>query len=302
MKFRLFFLSVLFFNFYTLFAQAAETGEASYYADKLAGNKTTSGEKYDPKKLTAAHRTHPFQSILKVTNLGNGKVVFVRVNDKGPHGKKTRIIDLSKAAAEKIDLVKSGVAQVKVELVGQGSAGKDPDQSEPAKKDVATKKDIPAKTDAEESFSLEDEYDDEEDEELEPEFNPMPVKKEVPMKKEVPEKKTVPTLPAKKTETPSKKIALQTNSPYYDYEGKPQSPTGVGLQIASFTNEKFAVKAATRLMLKGFPNVVIEKYDAVRPIVYRLIVWGYETDEDALAVGKQLESQGYNLYFIYRFP
>jgi rare lipoprotein A len=288
--------SFLLFSFSAIFTVSLlsnETGEASYYADKLAGNKTTSGEKYDPKKFTAAHRTHPFHSILKVTNLKNGKTVFVRVNDKGPH-KKTRIIDLSKAAAEKIDLIKAGVAQVKVELIGQGSPGKDPEQ---ATQNPPKKEDTNAKLPINEEFSLEDDYDDEEDEDNEPAFNPNPVN-DPPQKKTVaPTKKTVAEVPTKKSILPA-----GITSPYYDFEGNPQKPTGVGLQIASFTNEKFAIKAATRLMLKGYSKVVIEKFDYVKPTVYRLIVWGYETDEEALEAGKPLEGLGYNLYFIYRFP
>ncbi len=269
----------------SLFSQAPEIGEASYYADKFTGAKTASGEKYDPKKFTAAHRTYPFHSILKVTNLANGKFVYVRVNDKGPH-KKTRIIDLSRAAAEKIDLIQMGVAKVKVEFVKEGIAGKDPEQVEVTKKEVPSKKE-------EESFSLEDDdLEDEEEEELEPELTP-------PTKKDIPETKPIPT---KKLEPPTKKTILSKITPYYDYEGKPQNPTGIGLQLGAFRNESFAKKAATRLMLQGFSKVVIEPYEEVKPTLYRVILWGFATEEDALNAGKKLEPLGYTIYFIYRFP
>ncbi len=93
-----------------------EKGEASYYADKFNGRQTASGETFSNKKLTAAHRTLEFGTVVKVTNQSNGKSVKVRINDRGPF-KKGRIIDLSKAAAEKIDMVQSGVANVTVEII-----------------------------------------------------------------------------------------------------------------------------------------------------------------------------------------
>ncbi len=92
----------------------SETGEASYYADKFVGRSTASGETYQHTKFTAAHRTLPFGTIVKVTNLNNGKTVTVRINDRGPFAR-GRIIDLSKAAAKQIDMVNAGVAKVRIE-------------------------------------------------------------------------------------------------------------------------------------------------------------------------------------------
>lgn len=97
-------------------AAASEEGMASYYADSLNGNPTASGEAYDRTQLTAAHRTLPFGTRVKVTNLDNGKSVVVRINDRGPHVK-NRIIDVSSAAAEKLDLIDSGTAKVKVDVL-----------------------------------------------------------------------------------------------------------------------------------------------------------------------------------------
>lgn len=90
-----------------------ETGYASYYADKYNGRKTSSGEIFRQRKMTAAHRTLRFGTRVKVTNLENGKSVKVRVNDRGPFVA-GRVIDLSKSAAKKIDLVRAGVAKVKI--------------------------------------------------------------------------------------------------------------------------------------------------------------------------------------------
>jgi len=111
----------------------AEEGSASYYADSLSGNPTASGEPYDKNaltaahrtlpfdtmvkvtNLTAAHRTLPFDTMVKVTNLNNDKTVVVRINDRGPHSKK-RIIDVSGVAAKQLDLIDSGTARVRVEV------------------------------------------------------------------------------------------------------------------------------------------------------------------------------------------
>jgi rare lipoprotein A len=93
---------------------SAQEGVASYYADSLHGNPTASGEPYDKNALTAAHKTLPFGTRLMVTNLDNGKSVVVRINDRGPHVK-SRIIDVSGAAAKALDLVDSGLATVRIE-------------------------------------------------------------------------------------------------------------------------------------------------------------------------------------------
>ena len=93
----------------------AEEGSASYYADSLSGNPTASGEPYDKNALTAAHRTLAFDTMVKVTNLDNGKSVVVRINDRGPHAK-SRVIDVSGAAAKQLGLIDSGTAKVRLEV------------------------------------------------------------------------------------------------------------------------------------------------------------------------------------------
>jgi rare lipoprotein A len=94
----------------------AEEGVASYYADEFNGRKTSNGETYDMHKYTAAHRTLPFNTKVRVTNLGTGKSLVVRINDRGPF-KDDRIIDLSLAAAKELELIGSGTARVRLEVV-----------------------------------------------------------------------------------------------------------------------------------------------------------------------------------------
>lgn len=92
------------------------SGMASYYGKELAGNRTASGERFDPGELTAAHRSLPFGSMVRVTNTSNGDSVIVRINDRGPfsHG---RVIDVSTAAAREIGMHRSGTARVKLALL-----------------------------------------------------------------------------------------------------------------------------------------------------------------------------------------
>ena len=88
-------------------------GIASWYGPGFYGHKTASGEKFTAKGLTAAHKTLPFGTMLRVTNIDNGRSVVVRVNDRGPFVR-NRIIDLSKSAAEKIGMMGTGTARVEV--------------------------------------------------------------------------------------------------------------------------------------------------------------------------------------------
>ncbi len=90
-------------------------GKASYYADRFHGRLTANGERFNMHELTAAHKSLPFGSMVRVTNLSNGKKVLVRINDRGPYIK-GRIIDLSLEAAKEIDLLKKGVTNVRIEV------------------------------------------------------------------------------------------------------------------------------------------------------------------------------------------
>lgn len=103
-------------------APALETqvGTAAYYSDKLAGRKTASGQPYDPRAFTAAHRKLPFDTVVRVVRLDDGRHVYVRITDRGPFGERKRIVDLSKIAAERLDMLRSGVVDVRLEVVRWG--------------------------------------------------------------------------------------------------------------------------------------------------------------------------------------
>jgi rare lipoprotein A len=96
-------------------------GRAAFYSDRLVGRPTASGEPYRREALTAAHRTLPFGTRVLVTNLRNGRSVEVRINDRGPFGGGDRVVDLSRRAAEELDMIEAGVVPVEVQvLAGPG--------------------------------------------------------------------------------------------------------------------------------------------------------------------------------------
>ena len=108
-----FFAAVITILTMTVPGHADSVGVASYYGKEMSGRRTANGERFNPAGLTAAHRSLPFGTKLKVTNLRNGKTVVVRVSDRGPFAR-GRVIDLSYGAASAIGMVGSGTARVKI--------------------------------------------------------------------------------------------------------------------------------------------------------------------------------------------
>ncbi len=94
-----------------------QTGYATWYGGKHHGGPTASGERFDKRALTAAHRTLRMHSRVKVTNRKNGRSVVLRINDRGPYGNARRIIDVSERAAELLDMIEAGVVPVSVEVI-----------------------------------------------------------------------------------------------------------------------------------------------------------------------------------------
>lgn len=95
-------------------------GLASYYGPGFHGKETASGEVFDERAMTAAHRTLPLGTTVRVTNLENGRSVIVRINDRGPYGRNYRrgtIIDLSRGAAQRLGFIKAGLVRVRIEVL-----------------------------------------------------------------------------------------------------------------------------------------------------------------------------------------
>jgi rare lipoprotein A len=94
-----------------------QRGMATFYGDEQQGGPTASGERFDKHKLTAAHRTLPIGTRVRVTNTKNGRSVDLRINDRGPYGNRGRIIDVSEEAARRLDMIDAGVVPVVVEVL-----------------------------------------------------------------------------------------------------------------------------------------------------------------------------------------
>lgn len=105
---------------FTAFSALADIGHASFYGRELAGRRTASGEVFRPEGMTAAHRSLPMGTRLKVTNLGNGKSVVLRINDRGPFVR-GRLIDVSQGAARQLGFVAQGTARVRIERMGSAT-------------------------------------------------------------------------------------------------------------------------------------------------------------------------------------
>ena len=109
-------------------ARRVQTGLASYYGPGFHGQETASGEIFDQRKMTAAHRTLPLGTVVRVTNLENGRRVELRVTDRGPYGRNYRkgtIIDVSKGAARRLGFIRDGLVRVRVEVIRRPNDDRD---------------------------------------------------------------------------------------------------------------------------------------------------------------------------------
>ena len=99
---------------------AVALGEATYYADRFEGRRTASGIVFSNSRMYAAHLRYPFGTIVRVTNLRNNKSVILEVVDRGPYGSDRTIIDVSRRAAEELDMIRAGRVPVRVEVLDWG--------------------------------------------------------------------------------------------------------------------------------------------------------------------------------------
>lgn len=246
-------------------AQDAEYGLASYYADKFAGKSTASGELYDPAKMTAAHKTHPFGTILRVTRLDNGKSVEVRVNDRGPYVA-GRVVDVSRAAAEQLGMIRDGMTRVKVEVVRL--PGETARRVERKVRPVSQ-----PKREAEPEVTTYDE--------------PAPAPKAKP--------KAKPSRPAARSETMTAKGGLVRQFKQYGlYRIRLEKPTsgGFGVQVASLTSTESVLKQIAALQANWFDNILlkIEERPTGKPI-YKIVLGPFPTRDKAEAYKSSLKKK-----------
>ena len=263
----------------SLIAQDDEFGIGSYYSDLFQGKPTASGELYDKAKLTAAHKTLPFGTMVKVTRLDNDKSVNVRVNDRGPFIS-GRIIELSREGANRIDLIKDGATRVKVEILKEKAATPTLAESSTPEADVPTPADQPeAKI------------------EKKAETKPAPKSEKVATaatedsgKLKVNEKPSQAIAAAsepKAEEKPASKSVLVKSQDYtplglYEIELKKPEAKGFGVQVAALSTQTALFKKIAELQGHWFDNIIVNvEKGAGDEMSYKVILGSFETQGEA---------------------
>lgn len=238
----------------TIYAQITEVGLASFYADKFDGKTTASGEIFRQNKLTAAHRTLPFGTVVKVTNLDNNLSVEVTINDRGPFVEK-RIIDLSKAAAEKLKYVSNGTASVKLEVLSLPESASKVAEADNSKNTSST----PA----------------------------WPGKQSQENVQQLPDNSQQPAT-VEERQTQVTEVVAPANE-YFRIEATPIQPKGYGVQLASYQEAANLVKRCAEIKSKVGKDIMIQIGDKNGVKVYRIIAGPFETREKAENFNKKLE-------------
>jgi rare lipoprotein A len=224
-----------------------QEGKASFYADKFEGRTTASGERYTHSRNTCAHLTLPFGTLVKVTNLSNNLSVVVRVNDRGPFVP-NRIIDLSRSAAEMINFIQNGIADVRIEVINEDG-------------NVITVEAAPATTPAQ---------------------RPTP-----PQVATVAQAKPSQTAPPSSTVTPASKppVALtasaQSESELYSLKVNKQKPSGFSIQVGSYKELVNLLRIANDLQNLLKRDLSVQVVTINNEKIYRLMVGEFTTRRDA---------------------
>ncbi|MFK7937510.1 MAG: septal ring lytic transglycosylase RlpA family protein [Saprospiraceae bacterium] len=273
---------------------AEEYGIASYYSDSFQGRKTASGERYDIGKLTAAHKSLPFGTIIKITRLDNKKSVRVRVNDRGPYIK-GRIVDVSRKAAERLGIIQDGHAQVKVEVVGKGEVAP---KAEPAV--VTTPKPQPTTTPATRAAEFAERTTPKPVAKPTPKPQPTTVAtKPSPAKTKVIARETAAPKPVKKEvkkveEVAEAKLVTKDYQEYDLYKIRLMRPKkeGFGVQVASLSSYENVMKKVAELQGMWYKNILvsIEKGGNGSPI-YKVIMGPFPDEEVATAYKKGMKKK-----------
>ncbi len=263
-------IPIFLMSVFILRAQEEEFGLASTYGDEFQGRRTAYGDTYDKNQLTAAHKKHPYGTLLRVTRLDNKKSVTVRVNDKGPFIK-GRVVDLSHKAAQALGLDVDGIAQVKVEVVKKSESAspavvattpKKTTEPQPVAYDEADKPKQPVAAAKEEKKA----------------DQPAPApKKAEQMVKEVKSKGEAKSSP---------KFAVvredfQTYGLYRIVLEKPEKK-GFGVQVANLTSYENVMKQVADLQAKWFDNILISIEPAgTNKSHYKVILGPFDSEASA---------------------
>lgn len=228
-----------------------QEGKASFYADKFEGRTTASGERYNHSKKTCAHLTLPFGTLVRVTNLENNLSIVVRVNDRGPFVA-NRIIDLSRSAAKTLGFIDAGLAEVKIEVIDDGSIT--PQKTKPIEKNI---------------------------ERIEPEKTQ---KKEKASEGSW-EKPTKPTRPEpnhpKAVERPKRETVIESEMELYKLNATRQTPKGYAVQIGSYKELANLLRIADDLRTSLDKEVRVQVATINGEKVYRLMLGNFTSKKEA---------------------
>lgn len=248
-------------------AMAQEYGFASYYSDRYQGRRTAYGDIYDKNKMTCSHKKHPYGTLLKVTRLDNDKSVICKVIDKGPFTK-GRIVDLSRAAAEEIDLIQEGVTRVKVEVYRRESgpvAQNEPEEKEeepPAEfrapsPSRATQESPPSSASRSEDRQVREE--------------PAPSKPSASADQPAPK-----AAPQKLVPQDYKKYGL------YKIQLERGPAAGFGVQVMVVSDYESAMRAISSLQERGFSEILVSIEEGQnQQSLFKLILGSFETRPQA---------------------
>lgn len=269
-------LSFLFSILFLSGLSAQEYGVASYYADTYNGQKTASGELYDRNELTCAHKTHPFGTMLEVTRMDNKRSVRVRVIDRGPFVQ-GRVVDVSRRAAEMLNLIQDGTARVKVEVVSTTPEATSSSERTSVPSETSLRNEPPQS--GREAASVKTEI----TEKAEP-------RKEAASKPDRSSSTTAASAPARSQAGVSDndpKFELVTGKNYktFDlYKIRLERPEkiGYGVQVASFNNYDNAHKQVADLQGQFFENILLSIESAENGTsLFKIILGPFPSSEAA---------------------
>ena len=248
---------------------AQEYGIASYYSDEFHGRKTAYGDTYDKGKLTAAHKKHPYGTILKITRLDNKKSVTVKVTDKGPYIK-GRVVDVSRKAAEKLSLIDVGMAEVKVEVVNRmekSSSSSSVARTSPPKEVPKSYEKPSSKKSSSSSSSKKPET-----------LTERGVKAKKPSS-------------SKSSSSKSRKVSGKDYRQYglYEIELRKPSQKGYGVQIAAVTNYENVLRQVAELQGKWFDNILVSIEKSKGKPIYKIILGPLESEKAATTYRSSLK-------------
>jgi rare lipoprotein A len=297
-----------------------QRGEASYYGNQFHGRKTASGEKFNMNELTAAHPRIRFNTLLRVTNTLNNKSVIVRINDRGPYVG-NRIIDLSKAAAAKIDMIRSGVAPVQLEVIyvetgpvtdreRKANEERIRKQEEKGIKTPSTTKDDTANSEENKRQSVLERIrrllgkrDKAPDNQEESTPEPKQEEQKPPVQETQPEPKREQKPPVQENKPKPEPKEAPANRPVdaetfagintYKLDGTITYPDGHGVQVGSYNKLETAIQIGRNVEQTRLSNVYIQTGWAGSTRIFRVIA-GEGTPEQARELAEKLKTKGFN--------